>query len=462
MLFNSVGFLYFFFPVAYFIFSKLTSKTQRYVWMTIAGYAFYSFWNYKFCALMAFSTSVSYVAGLGLLRWKETRIRRLCLVLPVVTDLTLLGVFKYANFAMKSLAALAKPLNPAISPPHWEVILPVGISFYTFHTITYIVDSYRGKIVPTRNFFEFSCYVSLFAQLVAGPIARFREVEPDLERIDHPSFYDGLKTGFSFFTLGMIKKVLLADSIATVIDPALADWPRLSTSGAWLCALGYTYQLYFDFSGYSDMAVGLGLMFGIRLPQNFNSPYKAMDPGDFWRRWHISLSTVLRDYLYIPLGGGRSGTWLTYRNLLVTMLLGGLWHGAGWTFVAWGGYHGLLLIGARIGRGALERVPAWLRRSATFLLVVVGWVMFRSNGFDMAAGLIHKMFVWTQGEAMTGGLILLVLVLIAATLAHTGPNSFEVSHRWRPGMAVALAGLFAISMIIVIGGKPSPFLYFQF
>jgi alginate O-acetyltransferase complex protein AlgI len=462
MLFNSLGFLYFFLPVTYFVFWKLTSKTQRYVWLTITGYVFYSFWNYKFCALMAFSTLVSYYAGLGFLRWKEPGMRRLCLVLPVVADLTLLGVFKYANFAMATAGEVAKAFHLAIAAQYLNVILPVGISFYTFHTITYIVDSCRGKIVPTRNFFEFSCYVSLFAQLVAGPIVRFREVEADLEQIDRPDPRGALSRGFSFFTLGMVKKVLLADSIAMVINPALADWSHLSTGAAWLCALGYTYQLYFDFSGYSDMAVGLGSMFGIHLPQNFNSPYKALDPADFWRRWHISLSSMLRDYLYIPLGGGRSATWMTYRNLLITMLLGGLWHGADWTFVAWGGYHGLLLIGARLGRGALERVPIWLRQLATFLLVVVGWVLFRSASFSMAAGLLGKMFVWTQGVDVTGWPFLTTLLLIAAGLAHTGPNSFELSHRWRPGVTLGLAALFAICMIVIIGGQQSPFLYFQF
>ena len=222
-------------------------------------------------------------------------------------------------------------MNPLHLPMHvasLDIILPIGISFYTFHTITYIVDSYRRVVRPTRNFFEFSCYVSLFSQLVAGPIVRFRQIENDLEQIDQHQRGALLGRGWSFFTNGMIKKVLVADSIALIVDPALLHWETLSTEGAWLCMLGYTYQLYFDFSGYSDMAVGLGLMFGLRLPQNFNSPYKAVDPSDFWRRWHISLSSVLRDYLYKPLGGSRNGEFRTYRNIMITMLLGGLWHGA--------------------------------------------------------------------------------------------------------------------------------------
>ena len=462
MLFNSLKFLYLFFPVAYFVFLQLKSKKQRYLWLTVSGYVFYSFWNYKFCALMALSTIVSYLAGLGFLRWKTPRARRLCLVVPVVFDLSLLGVFKYANFAMSSVSDIFGALGFHITTPYLDIILPVGISFYTFHTITYIVDSYRGTIVPTSNFFEFACYVSFFPQLVAGPIVRFRQVEGDLERIDHPNLRDAIETGMSFFTLGMIKKVLIADTIANIINPALAQWGNLSTAGAWLCALGYTYQLYFDFSGYSDMAVGLGLFFGVRLPQNFNSPYKALDPSDFWRRWHISLSTILRDYLFIPLGGSRGGEWLTCRNLMITMLLGGLWHGANWTFVAWGAYHGVLLIASRYGSGGIARVPNALRRAATFFLVVIGWVLFRATSFAMATGWLKKMFGWEKAISITGAESLVLLILIAGGLAHFCPNTFELSHRWSWASALALAVLFAGCICVMYGSKPAPFLYFQF
>jgi alginate O-acetyltransferase complex protein AlgI len=462
MLFNSLQFLYVFLPVTYFVFLKLTSKKQRYVWLTVSGYVFYSFWNYKFCLLMAVSTTVSYFAGLGFLRWKTPRARRLCLVLPVAIDLSLLGVFKYANFAMSSVSEVVSALGFHATAPHLDILLPVGISFYTFHTITYIVDSYRSTIVPTRNFFEFACYVSFFPQLVAGPIVRFRQVEGDLERIDHPDLPDALERGMSFFTLGMIKKVLIADSIASIINPALSQWSYLSTASAWLCALGYTYQLYFDFSGYSDMAVGLALFFGVRLPQNFNSPYKALDPSDFWRRWHISLSTILRDYLYIPLGGGRGGEWLTCRNLMITMLLGGLWHGANWTFVVWGAFHGLLLIASRYGSRGVVGMPEWLRRAVTFVLVVVGWVLFRSTSFVMAVGWLKKMFVWETATNVKGTGILVLLILVAGGLAHFCPNSFELSHRWGWASALALAVLFAACISIMYGSKPTPFLYFQF
>ena len=459
MLFNSLPFLYAFLPITYLVFWKLASKEHRYLWLTASGYAFYSFWNYKFCALMAFSTAVSYLAGLGFLRWQSLRARRLCLVLPVLLDLTLLGVFKYSNFAVETL----RDLNIPLTTPYLRIILPVGISFYTFHTITYVVDSYRGAIVPTRNFFEFACYVSFFPQLVAGPIVRFRQVEGDLERIDRPGPPQALEKGMSFFTIGMIKKVLIADSIATLINPMLDQWHSLSTFAAWLCALGYTYQLYFDFSGYSDMAVGLAMFFGIRLPQNFNSPYKALDLSDFWRRWHISLSTVLRDYLYIPLGGGRKGEMLTYRNLMITMLLDGLWHGANLTFVAWGGYHGLLITGTRFfGSSRISSVPEGLRKSVTFVLVAIGWVLFRSTNFGMAASWLNKMFVWHPGPGFAGAGILALLILVAGYLAHCCPNTFELSHRWSPASTVGFALLFLTCLLMILGGKPSPFLYFQF
>jgi len=462
MLFNSLPFLYFFLPITYFVFWWLRTKLQRYVWLTITGYIFYSYWNPKYCILMALSTAVSYGAGLGFLRWTDRRHRRLCLVLPIAFDLSLLAVFKYANFASTSVNWLFEASHSNLRTPIFDIALPIGISFYTFHTITYIVDSYRGVIKPTRNIFEFSCYVSLFSQLVAGPIVRFRQIEGDLENIDHTNQAAGFERGWSFFVIGMIKKVLVADTIAQIINPALAQWQSLSTLGTWLCVLGYSYQLYFDFSGYSDMAVGLGAMFGLRLPQNFNSPYKASDISDFWSRWHISLSTVLRDYLYFPLGGSRCGKWRTSVNLMITMLLGGLWHGANWTFVVWGAYHGLLLVATRFSKDMLDRWPIALRKTGTFLLVVIGWVIFRSTDFSMASGLLKTMFSWKPGIRIDSWQSLAALLLIAGGVAHFGPNTFEIRHQWRPVPVLALGVLFLICIVFIYGGQQSPFLYFQF
>jgi len=463
MLFNSLVFLFLFLPVVYFGFWRLSTKKRRYIWLTTASYIFYGTWNYKFCALMAFSTAVSYFAGLAMLGASHPRRKKLFLIVPVTIDLLLLGFFKYFNFTVSSLAQLSAWLHVPVHPPALNIILPVGISFYTFHTISYMLDAYRGVITPTRNFWEFSCYVSLFSQLVAGPIVRFRQVEADLDNLDQADRTGWLDIGWSFFAIGLMKKVLLADTIAAVIHPAWKDAAHLPTLGAWLSVIGYTYQIYFDFSGYSDMAVGLGYLFGIRLPQNFNSPYKALNISDFWRRWHISLSTCLRDYLYIPLGGSRvSANWLVYRNLMITMLLGGLWHGANWTFVVWGGYHGVLLCLYKLFGTFWDRLPVALQRAGTFFLVTIGWVFFRSDSFSVAAGMLARMFAFSTGDLFPGLIGLLVALAIAAGIAHFAPNTFELNHQWNSWTVAGLGLGYAAALLTIASGQQSPFLYFQF
>jgi alginate O-acetyltransferase complex protein AlgI len=461
MLFNSFSFIYAFLPVVYAVFWALRTKRQRYVWLTVAGYIFYGFWDYRFCALMAFSTLVSYTAGRALAATEDPRRRKLCLIVPVSIDLCLLGFFKYAGFALDTTRGALALLGVRASIPSLHVILPIGISFYTFHTISYIVDAYRRKIVPTRDLFEFSCYVSLFSQLVAGPIVRFREIEGDLQSIDRSSRREFWGIGWSFFAIGLIKKILLADGLAAIIDPALAHVDALGTAGAWLCMLGYTYQLYFDFSGYSDMAVGLGYLFGIRIPQNFNSPYQALDPSDFWSRWHISLSRCMRDYVYIPLGGNRGSREQTYRNLLLTMLIGGLWHGAGWTFVLWGAYHGWLLALYRMTPG-WDRLPAAFRRIVMFVLVLIGWVFFRAKDLAMAGTLLKTMFGWKPAPWPPGLRGLLLLLFVAGAIAHGARNTWQIDHRWRFAPALALGIGVAACLGVLYGAEPSPFLYFQF
>lgn len=462
MLFNSVVFLFLFLPVTYVVFWSLRGRQARYLWLTLTGYVFYGYWDPRFCLLMAFSTLVSYLAGLGFLKYTEPRARKWCLVVPIVVDLCLLAFFKYFNFALDSTRTVASWLGADVTLPHLDIILPVGISFYTFHTITYIVDAYRGVITPTRNLFEFSTYVSLFSQLVAGPIVRFRQIERDLEHLDAASRTRWIVPGVQFFLVGLTEKVLVADSLAAFVDPALAQWQSLSTLGTWMAMLGYSFQLYFDFSGYSSMAVGLGYLFGIRIPQNFNSPYKALDPSDFWTRWHISLSSVLRDYLYIPLGGNRHGTFRTYRNLMITMLLGGLWHGASWVFVIWGAYHGILLVLYRVFSRQWEVLHARVRQLVMFLLAVVGWVFFRSTSFEMAAGVLRAMFAPTGGILVPQPALATLGLVVAAWWAMLGPNAFDlpVADTWRRRVGMTVA--FAASLALVLGTRSSPFLYFQF
>jgi alginate O-acetyltransferase complex protein AlgI len=462
MLFNSAIFIFVFLPVAYSVFWMLRSTTARYVWLTLTGYVFYGYWDARFCLLMAFSTLVSYSAGLGFLRWPDGRRRKLCLVVPIVVDLSLLGFFKYANFGLQTTHSLLHLAGVDVNVPHLNIVLPIGISFYTFHTITYIVDAYRRVIRPTRNFFEFATYVSLFSQLVAGPIVRFRQIEQDLEAIGSNDRRRWVQRGLSFFVIGLVEKVLVADTLAAFVDPALAQYGLLSTGGTWMAMLGYTFQLYFDFSGYSTMAVGLGYLFGLRIPQNFNSPYKATDPSDFWRRWHISLSSVLRDYLYIPLGGNRHGEGKTYRNMMITMLLGGLWHGASWTFVVWGAYHGLLLAVYRRWGAWWDGLPIAARRLGTFLAVVVGWVFFRATDFKMALALLRRMFVPMTGMLVPQPALAGVALTLAASWAMLGPNAFELRHEYRWTGRTMLASGLAASLAIILGMRSSPFLYFQF
>jgi alginate O-acetyltransferase complex protein AlgI len=464
MLFNSYIFLFAFLPVTYLMFWSLRSPSARYIWLASTGYVFYGYWNPWFCLLMAFSTIVSYCAGLGFLSVKSERGRRLCLVVPVTVDLLLLAYFKYAGFLM----ATAESASTAIGLP-WhvaipDIVLPVGISFYTFHTISYIVDSYRGVIRPTRNVFEFAAYVSLFSQLVAGPIVRFRQIEEDLESLGHADRTRWLYVGLSFFVFGLVEKVLLADALAALVDPALARYGELSTVGAWAAMLGYSMQIYFDFCGYSDMAVGLGYLFGLRIPQNFNSPYKSADPSEFWRRWHISLSSCLRDYVYIPLGGSRHGVVNTYRNLMLTMLIGGLWHGANSTFVLWGAYHGALLIAFHQMSDYWERVPHLCRQTVTFGLVVFGWVLFRADNLGMAGHLLQIMVIPQRGQLIGAPLMWVVVVGVAMAWAMAGPNSYDLhsGFRWKPIIGVGWAVAFGACLAVIAGTRSAPFLYFQF
>jgi alginate O-acetyltransferase complex protein AlgI len=465
MLFNSLVFLFAFLPVAYVVFWLLPSSKLRYVWLTITGYVFYGYWDPRFCILMGFSTLVSYAAGRVILSRREKGLSiGAALVVPVTVDLLLLGFFKYAGFAARSLNELLGAAGLPGKVPILDVVLPVGISFYTFHTISYIVDSYRGVIKPTKNFFEFSAYVSLFSQLVAGPIVRFRQIESDLERLGAAERTRWLGIGASFFVFGLAEKVLIADSLSHYANPVFASPIGLSAVQAWVGVLAYTFQLYFDFSGYSTMAVGLGYMFGLRIPQNFNSPYKSLDPSDFWQRWHISLSSCLRDYVYIPFGGNRGGDLARYRNLMLTMLIGGLWHGANWTFVIWGGYHGMLLVAYHLNRNHWDRIRPLFRQLLMFLLVLMGWVVFRANSMHEAMAIYGGMFSFGAGEGQRPESAAIVLIAFAACWAMIGPNvyDFHRDFQWKEWKLVPLSAVAAACIAVIIGGRDSPFLYFQF
>lgn len=463
MLFNSIIFLFFYLPIAYFVFWKLKTKEGRYLWLTLGGYVFYGWWSFKFCFLMLFSTLVSYYAGLYLIRTDDPKKKKAAMIAAITVDLLLLGFFKYFNFLAENLNSISALIGWKAEIPLIHVVLPVGISFYTFHTMSYMIDAYRGVIRPTKNFFEFTTYVSLFSQLVAGPIVRFRQIEEDLEKIDRPQTRSNLELGFQYLILGLAKKVLIADALASWVDFGYGNVWKLSTQSAWLITFGYAYQLYFDFSGYSDMAMGLGHLFGIRIPKNFESPYKATDPSDFWKRWHISLSSWLRDYLYISLGGNRGSEWKTYRNLFLTMLLGGLWHGAQWTFVLWGIFHGTLLILHRLKNRFISfSLGNALSKVLMFFCVLIGWVFFRAKDLTDCRLMFRYLFNFSGGLEIPRAIVFASVIVFAALIAHFAPNTHDWRKNFSKTYSLSLVLLFLLVLIRIISNENSPFLYFQF
>jgi len=458
MLFNSYSFLFLFAPAFYFFYWKARSTDARKWISLVASYVFYGVWSWTFAALMLATTSVDYFTAQRIEDATTPARRKTWLAVSLVSNLGTLAVFKYFDFFAESLNAIVGPgLMPLI-----HVALPIGISFYTFESVSYTIDVYRGTIPALRRFVDYGSFVTMFPRLVAGPIARYSDMATQLRALPDRLPPDRALRAVQFFALGLAKKILIADPIAhRVVDPLFADGAELGMVSAWAAALGYTAQLYFDFSGYSDMAVGLAHGMGIELPRNFMLPYVADSLTDFWRRWHISLSTWLRDYLYIPLGGNRGTVASTRRNAFLTMLLGGLWHGANWTFVAWGAYHGLGLVLHQWFRSTGRSLPNVPARVITFLSVVVGWVIFRAPTFRVAMNFYAAMFgargldlAYVSGHLAWCGAILGALALAMAF------DTYDVPLARTRLRALGLGALLALCIMRL--GVESPFLYFQF
>lgn len=527
MLFNSYELLFFFLPltlVVYYILGAKKLFSPALAWLVFASLVFYGWWNPVYLLLIVASIVFNYYLGKLLPPAGSATApapRKMLLFVGVAANLTTLGYFKYANFFVDNANAV---LNTDIHLQH--IVLPLAISFFTFQQITYLVDAYNGEAAEP-SFLRYSLFVTFFPQLIAGPIVHHREMLPQFAVERNFRFRsECLAVGTTIFVLGLFKKVVIADNVAIYSTPlfdAALDGYEPTFFEAWGAALAYTFQLYFDFSGYSDMAVGLAFMFGIRLPLNFFSPYKADNITDFWRRWHISLSRFLRDYVYVPLGGNRRGPVRRYQNLMITMLLGGLWHGAGWTFVAWGALHGLYLVinqawlklkGRLFGQSRqTSALGRWTGRVMTFLAVVVGWVLFRAESFPAAVSILQGMaglkgfslppsymaylnylaglgdFLSGQGWNFSsddlyfegvGQIVALASLLIfvwftpniyqlmgrlspARDISALGIESQNVrSISWSPGPIMALV-IFALFVFVIVElDSTSEFLYFQF
>ncbi|MCP4888881.1 MAG: MBOAT family protein [Planctomycetaceae bacterium] len=386
------------------------THTARNSLLLVASYYFYAYWDYRFCGLLLLSTVVDFVVAKQMFRAQTTSTRRSLLLISLAVNLGVLGFFKYFNFFIDS----ARPLLESIgmSGQTLQIILPVGISFYTFQTLSYTIDVYRGVLKPVNRFLDFALYVAFFPQLVAGPIVRARELLPQLATVPEWSgrrFYGGAQQ----ILRGTVKKMLLADRLGEAVDIVFASPDFYDGPTLWLAAFAYAGQIYYDFSGYSDIAIGAAKMLGYRFPINFRHPYLARSTAEFWHRWHMTLSRWLRDYLYISLGGNRVSSIVTYRNLMITMTLGGLWHGAAWTFVLWGAWHGMALSVQRwFSNHTRRRPPAAVGWALTMGVVLLGWVLFRSPDLAIAKTMLIRMATLADGIAWHPPLALLALACL--------------------------------------------------
>ena len=470
MVFSSHLFLFYYLPVTLLLYYAMPRRGKHFV-LALLSYLFYGWANPLFVVLLLTSTTIDYVCGLVIGKWAgptQQRSRRLALVVSVCSNLLLLGFFKYFNFASENINALADVLDAS-----WlrldlalRVTLPLGISFYTFQSMSYTIDVYRGRVAPLRNFVDFACYVSMFPQLVAGPIIRFSEVADQLLERDHT--LAKFARGIAFLSVGLAKKILLANPCGQVADLTF-EAANVMALDAWFGVTAYAFQIYFDFSAYSDMAIGLGLMLGFVFPKNFDSPYQAKSITEFWHRWHISLSSWLRDYLYIPLGGNRRGPTRTYINLAIVMLLGGLWHGAAWNFLVWGGLHGLLLAYERLRRSQPSRLPGALRMATTFAIVLVTWVFFRADDLPSAITYLGSMVGAVEPASaarLLGGILYqpyyLLTFVAAAIVTWTAPQTWDWTRQLTPARALGTVILLATSVAVLSTQAYNPFIYFIF
>jgi len=478
MTFTSHIFMFYFLPLLLVLYYLLPGKfiLLRNVFLILASYVFYVWLNPWFAVLLFGVSSINYLLSILMDRSKSNRSKLPIMTISIILNLGVLGFFKYFVFLQENLNHVIRIFG-AGALPVLKVVWPIGVSFYTFKILSYMVDVYRGA-PPARSFFDFGCYVSFFPQILSGPIQRCGTIDAKSQQV--PTFaeqlvyrthsLDKFSYGAALFILGFAKKILLANIVARVADAVFsAEAP--GSLDAWFGAAAYTFQLYFDFSAYSEMAIGAGLMLGFECPRNFNAPYLASSISDFWRRWHISLSSWFRDYLYIPLGGNRNGIGRSYFNLFVVFLLCGLWHGANWTFIIWGTYHGIFLVIERfLGRKTLyHTLPRQMQVLFTFLLIMIGWVFFRSVTISDTWQCLTVMFMPSKAQ---GGSVLLgveiytrgsvLTMAICAFLVFQPLQAFDWAKTITWPKALVLIALFCVSIMVMFTQSFSSFLYFQF
>ncbi len=472
MVFSSHIFLFYFLPLCLGFYYMMPIRGRNLL-LTLFSYLFYGWSNPLFTLLMFFSTMVDYICGWiigGTAPVENQRKRKFALLFSIVTNLSLLGIFKYSNFAFENyyyLLSMAGMEGIGLEAG-FRFILPLGISFYTFQSMSYTIDVYRGEASYKKNFIDFACYVSMFPQLVAGPIIRFQEVANQLSERTHT--IEKFSRGVALFCLGMTKKVLLANGCGKIADVTF-NAGSVYWVDAWYGAVAYSFQIYFDFSGYSDMAIGLGLMFGFVFPKNFSSPYKSASITEFWQRWHISLSTWLKEYLYIPLGGNRKGNRRTVINIAVVMFLGGLWHGASWNFIIWGLLHGTML-GVERGMGRQSfyfKLKRPFRIGFTFVLVLITWVFFRAETLPGALTYLAAMFgviAVPETSLLVGGIIyqpyFQLIMAVASIVVWTGVQSWDWTKELTVKKSIIIALLMGLSIIFLTLQSYNPFIYFNF
>jgi alginate O-acetyltransferase complex protein AlgI len=467
VLFNSYSFLFGFLPCVLAGWWGLRRwRPLRLAFLTGASWFFYAWWDWRYLPVLIGATSGDYVAGLWISQTEVEARRRLLLATSLATNVGILAYFKYSGFFFDSLNGIGKAVGLGAQLPTLHVVLPIGISFYTFNSMSYTIDIFRRRVEPTRSVLEYTTFVGLFPHLIAGPIVRFTDLASQLRRLTPRLTSEQASAGVFFLACGLVKKLLIADQLHPYVTKLYAGNAHLGLLTGWAAAVGYSLQLYFDFSGYSDMAVGLAWLLGFRFPQNFNSPFKAENISDFWRRWHMSLSGWFRDYLFIPLGGSRLGARRTVLNLVVTMFLAGLWHGAAWTFVVWGLVHGFFLASHAVLRKA-GLTPRWLplNRLDTVASVGAAFVIFRSPTLHVAGNIFGAM-IGLNGLGHAAQISALLPVkfglLLGALLmfVNVAPNTWQIRIRPRVwhGFAFGVAAALAVMTI----SQPHPFIYFQF